>query len=56
MFAAFGIVKRTVHVSRITAGHGTSELGFEITLNEWDDIDIPELKEGDELVVYIRRK
>ncbi len=56
MFGMFGILKRVIRVSRITTGHGQSELGFEIVLNEWDDVDIPELKEGDELVVYIRRR
>ncbi len=49
-----GFIKR-VRVGRITTGHGTSELGVEVTINEWNNTDIPDLVEGEYVDVTITR-
>lgn len=48
-------VNRSARVTRLTTGHGSSDLGIEVILNPWGKVDFPGLIEGETLQVQIRR-
>ena len=49
-------ITKLVTVSRHVTGHGESSLGVMLLLNDFGNVDIPGLKEGDQLEVAIRQR